>query len=315
VNFSWPGLGVTGPGPHAVAVTGDATYTVIASTSCGQSLTATVTIDLEVPPTITLPPVIAEGCVPLEVTMPDSLTTDPVTYLWDFGDGSTGGGAGAVHTYAQAGTYTVSLLVTTPNGCTASATNTGVVIGHGEPTTDFSASPWSTTFDTPEIQFTADQGAGITAYAWTFGDGATGAGITPSHTYDDIGTFQVVLTVTDANGCTGDATHDVEILPVYDITIPNAFTPNPNGGNGGSYDPTDLGNDVFYPFVKFVKEYRMLIYNRWGELVFESNDINIGWDGYYRGQLSQQDVYVYKMWIRFVDDKEVEKRGDLTLFR
>jgi gliding motility-associated-like protein len=59
----------------------------------------------------------------------------------------------------------------------------------------------------------------------------------------------------------------------------------------------------------------MRIYNRWGELVFESNDVRIGWDGYYRGRLSQQDVYVYHMNIRFVDDKVVERRGDITLFR
>jgi chitodextrinase len=264
---------------------------------------------------VSLPPLIAEGCAPLTVTMPDSLTTDPVTYLWDFGDGTTGGGAGAVHTYAQAGTYTVSLSVTTPNGCSAPAANTGLVIVHAAPATDFSASPWSTTFDTPTIQFSAVTGTGITSYDWTFGDGGTGAGTSPSHTYDDIGTFQVELTVMDANGCTGSAVHDVEILPVYDITIPNAFSPNPNGSNGGSYDPTDLGNDVFFPFVKFVKDYRMRVYNRWGELVFESTDIRIGWDGYYRGQLSQQDVYVYQMWVRFVDNKEIERRGDLTLFR
>jgi PKD repeat protein len=315
VTFTWTELGVTGPGPFNVAVTGNQTYTVIASNGCGQTLTSTVIITLEVPPTITLPPVIAEGCAPLTVTMPDSLTTEPVTYLWDFGDGSTGGGAGAIHTYTVDGTFIVSLTVATPNGCTASAANTGIVIVHPLPTAEFSASPWSTTFDAPSIQFTATTGAGITAYDWTFGDGGTGAGTTPSYTYTDIGTFPVVLTVTDVDGCTGEVTHDIEILPVYDIDIPNAFSPNPNGGGGGAYDPTDLGNDVFFPFVKFVKDFKMRIYNRWGELVFESLDINTGWDGYYRGQLSQQDVYIYQLWIRFVDDKEIEKKGDLTLFR
>lgn len=315
VTFTWPELGLTGPGPFNVAVTGNQSYTVIASNGCGQSLSGLVTITMEVPPTVTLPPVIAEGCSPLTVTMPDSLTTEPVTYLWNFGDGTTGGGAAAVHTYTTAGTYTVSLIVTTPNGCSASATNTGLVTVYPSPTADFSASPWSTTFDTPTIQFTELAGAGITNYAWTFGDGGTGAGTNPSHTYDDIGTFEVELLVTDGNGCTGVVSHDVEILPNYDITIPNAFTPNPNGGSGGSYDPNDLGNDVFYPFVKFVKDFKMRIYNRWGELVFESNDVLLGWDGYYRGQLSQQDVYVYQMWIRFVDDKEIERKGDLTLFR
>jgi gliding motility-associated-like protein len=107
----------------------------------------------------------------------------------------------------------------------------------------------------------------------------------------------------------------VVVNPIYDITIPNAFTPNPNGGSGGSFDPNDLSNDVFYPFVRFVKNFRMRVFNRWGELVFESNDIRQGWDGYYKGKLSQQDVYVYQLWVRFVDNKEVQRMGDITLFR
>ena len=59
----------------------------------------------------------------------------------------------------------------------------------------------------------------------------------------------------------------------------------------------------------------MRIYNRWGELIFESLDIRQGWDGYYRGQLSPQDVYVYQVWLRFVDGQESQQVGDITLFR
>ncbi len=130
-----------------------------------------------------------------------------------------------------------------------------------------------------------------------------------------MGTFDVELIVTDVNGCTAIAENPVVITPVYDITIPTAFTPNPNGGHGGGYDPNDLSNDVFYAFVRSVKDFRMRIFNRWGELVFESTDVRIGWDGYYRNQLSPQDVYVVQTWVRFVDDKEVQKLTDLTLFR
>jgi len=72
---------------------------------------------------------------------------------------------------------------------------------------------------------------------------------------------------------------------------------------------------VFYPFVRFVKDFRMRIFNRWGELIFESTDLNVGWDGYYRGVISPQDVYVVQTWFRFVDGKTVEKLSDLTLFR
>ena len=109
------------------------------------------------------------------------------------------------------------------------------------------------------------------------------------------------------------------IEPVYDVVIPNAFTPDPEGGGSGGGNGTwvtgDLSNDVFYPFVRFLKDFRMRIFNRWGELIFESTDLKVGWDGYYRGQISPQDVYVVQTWFRFVDGKTVEKLSDLTLFR
>ncbi|MBK9289383.1 MAG: hypothetical protein IPN38_17310 [Flavobacteriales bacterium] len=76
----------------------------------------------------------------------------------------------------------------------------------------------------------------------------------------------------------------------------NAFTPNPNGGSGGDYDPNDLGNDVFYP--SWVREgFQDADLQPLGEAGVRGNDVLLGWDGYYRGQLSHQDVYVYQMWI------------------
>jgi gliding motility-associated-like protein len=128
--------------------------------------------------------------------------------------------------------------------------------------------------------------------------------------------FVIVFAMTTAIQVEGSLiTRSVEITPIYDITIPNVFTPNPNGSNGGYYDPEDLSNDVFYPFVEHVEEFNMRIYNRWGELIFESEDISTGWDGYYRGQLSPQDAYVYQVWVRFVDGKEEVRTGDVTLMR
>ncbi len=137
----------------------------------------------------------------------------------------------------------------------------------------------------------------------------------PVHEFTGPGQWNVSLTVTDGHGCSDQAENMVTVTPVYDITIPNVFTPNPNGSNGGSYDPNDLSNDVFYPFIRFVKDFNMRIFNRWGELVFESDDIRVGWDGYYRGHISPQDVYVYQLWVRFTDNKEMQRTGDLTLLR
>lgn len=58
-----------------------------------------------------------------------------------------------------------------------------------------------------------------------------------------------------------------------------------------------------------------MVFNRWGELLFESFDVSIGWDGYYRKTLSQQDVYIFKVKAVFADGEKVFKVGDLTLFR
>jgi gliding motility-associated-like protein len=179
----------------------------------------------------------------------------------------------------------------------------------------FTASTYSTDMDSPTIEFTNTSSGNINGYLWQFGDGDTSNTDNPTHTYTDVADWSVLLTVTDVNGCTDVASATIQTLPIYDIDIPNAFTPDPSGGNGGVWDPTDLSNNVFYPFARFVKEFKMRIWNRWGELVFESNEINRGWDGWYKGQLSPQDVYVYHAYFRFVDDREADKMGDLTLFR
>jgi gliding motility-associated-like protein len=282
---------------------------------CAQSISTTIPLLLETPPILTLPSLIARGCAPLTVQMPSNLTTQPVTYNWQFGNGMSSGATAPSVTYQQPGTYTVSLTVTTPMGCTASAENTGQVIVMAGPQVSMEANPWTTDIDHGTIEFTAQHGTGIVSTQWMFGDGGTSNAINPAHTYTTIGTFNVVLQVQDVNGCTNTAEGLVHITPVYDIHVPNAFTPNLNGGGSGSYHPLDLSNDIFYPFVRFVDDYRMRIFNRWGELIFETNDLKRGWDGYYRDKLSPQDVYVYQLWVRFVDGREKTRMGDITLMR
>ena len=111
---------------------------------------------------------------------------------------------------------------------------------------------------------------------------------------------------------------DVTAVAGGEILFPNAFTPNANGSNGGVYNPNDPGqnlNDVFHPVFSGVEEYQLWIYNRWGELLFESNDILIGWDGYYKGDLSQQDVYVWKVKATTSQGTVINDAGDVTLIR
>ena len=314
VQLYWPGLGVNGNGPFTLPVTGDQSYAVIATDGCGNTLNGEVLVELDTPPDVVLPPVIAEGCAPLDVDFPNNIVTGTLSYLWHFGDGQTSTAPAPSHTY-PAGTFPVTLTVTTPNGCSSTSAQPGLVLAYAPPTAEFDADPWTTDSDAPTITFTNASSGSIVNNSWSFGDGGTSNDIDPSHTYQNAGTFTVQLVVEDTHGCTSSAMHAVTISPVYDVVIPTGFTPDPNGGNGGTYGANDLSNNVFYPFVDDVKDFDLRIYNRWGELVFESKDVHIGWDGYYRGQLSPQDVYMVQLWVKFVDDRELTRYSDLTLFR
>ncbi len=313
--LNWSGSALTGGGPFLIPVTGNMEMTVVASDACGQTLETTVLLEMDEPPVVELPMLIAEGCAPLTVTMPDLGLGMSLTYQWTFGNGNGSQAMLPTHTYG-AGQFQVGLTVVTPAGCTATAVTSGQVIAHAPPTAAFTADPWSTDIDHATITFNDQSSNGIYVHAWEFGDGANSNVEDPVHVYDDIGEYPVELWVQDGNGCVDSVMQFVRITPVHDIIIPNAFTPDPNGGNGSSaWIPGDLSNDVFYPFARFVKDFRMRIFNRWGELIFESNEHAIGWDGWYLGKLSPQDAYVYQVWVRFVDDKEVVRMGDVTLFR
>ena len=312
-TISWPGIPALGAGPFTFPVQNSQQLQVILSNTCGDSQIETLTLGVDVPPAVQLPPIIAQGCAPLTVQFP-SFNLGDVNYQWNLGNGQTSSAPAPVVMY-PAGTYTATLTVTTPAGCSSAASTSGQIIVHTPPTAAFTASTWSTDLANAMIAFTDQSTGNIVSHTWNFGDGGTSSAINPQHQYTDWGSYAVTLQVQDANGCTASASNMVQISPVYDVTLPTAFTPNTGNGNGGTYDPFGLDNDVFYAFVKDVSDFRMRIFNRWGELIFESDDLRIGWDGYYRGQLSPQDVYVVQTWVRFLDGREIQKLSDLTLLR
>ena len=116
-----------------------------------------------------------------------------------------------------------------------------------------------------------------------------------------------------------DTTHlEILVKPYYTMKIPNAFTPHEHDGSGGKWDEGDLSNKIFYVFTDYpeaVTDFEMIIFNRWGELIFESKSIYIGWNGHYRDKISPQEVYVYKIKLKWNNGQEDDAFGDVTLFR
>jgi gliding motility-associated-like protein len=139
--------------------------------------------------------------------------------------------------------------------------------------------------------------------------------MSPYHEYTEIGVYNIKLRAENEFGCADSLEKQdyVQVIGKGKIIFPNAFTPSLTGSTGGKYNPQSIENDVFYPYHEGVKEYQLEIYNRWGELIFESNDVNIGWDGYYKNKLVKQDVYVYKVKAMFYNGKTIVKAGDITL--
>lgn len=208
-------------------------------------------------------------------------------------------------------TLTVSLLNNGPCANKSSVINVTI---RPTPIAAFVASSYTITSVKDPIAFTNNsQQANI--YSWDFGDGSFSNQTNPSHTYAGAGFYNVVLIASNQYSCSDTAT--AKIVVKSNVQFPNAFTPNTGGSNGGGYDPSDPNNQVFFPFTSGVADggYDLKVFNRYGELIFESTDLKKGWDGYFNGKLCQQDAYVWKANITFFDGTVFNKVGSVTLLR
>jgi hypothetical protein len=318
LTYSWSnGLG-SGPGSFQVILNQPTNYIVTVSNTCAVTVTDTVSILFNPQPTILIDPDTNRICIPGIVQFNDlsvsGNTSDPITsWFWNFGDGSTSTLQNPSHMYTNTGTYNISLIVSTNGGCISNSAGAPYTINaYPVPVAGFTISDNSLTlpFETLNCINTS---SGAISYSWDFGDGGSSTLVNPHHTYNSVGTFTVQLISTNQYGCSDTEIKDV--ITDADVIFPNAFSPGFEGGNGGSYNYNDLSNDVFFPFTSGVTDYKLQIFNRWGELIFESLDVKIGWDGYYRGQVCQQDVYIWKAYLKLNNGKTYDLVGDVTLLQ
>lgn len=261
-----------------------------------------------------------QGCTPLTIRF-TNLSQSAVSgeFLWEFGDGSISNLDNPIHTYFDGGTYDVRLRGTNNVGVTMETEKTEYIEAFGRPFADFLVSSRIVFIPDDEVHF-RNLSENSVEFFWDFGDGFTSTESDPSHAYTDEGTYDIMLVATNELGCVDTLFREAEIEAVVggDVSSPNAFTPNLSGPNGGEVqDGLNLFsvNDIFLPRLKGVVNFRMLIYNKWGQLIFESENQNIGWDGYYKGRLAPAGVYIYKLELRYSDDRDEIKVGDVTLIR
>lgn len=231
---------------------------------------------------------------------------------WDFGDDSQGPerfDLNPSHTYNEPGTYDVSLKIQSPvPGCEESKTFKNLIEVLQGFEADFQMNPDEPKFIGEKVSMTNTSDAGALNYVWDFGGRETSFLENPTFTISDTGTYQVSLTATWENGCSNTFIREFQIVPCIEARFPNAFTPNGDGRN-----------EVFKGIVLGVAldDFRLSIYDRWGKLIFETNDPDEGWNGKYRnsGADLPPGVYMYKVDFKNPFCDQEPKPGFATLVR
>lgn len=269
---------------------------------------------------LAIPPVVdfdydpAAGCAPLTVTFTNkTLYALPDTYKWEFGDGqATSNAINPTYTYFEPGKYSVSLSATNDTGETIKITKDLIIEVYPRPDAQFDVKP-KTVYIPGGILYTSNRSFEATNFFWDFGDNTTDTSPEPQHIYKAEGDYTVSLVASNNYGCkdTAAVAGAVKVVKGGQVLIPNAFSPSLTGPGGSG----DGKNDIFLPLIRGATEFEMFVFNRWGELLFESRDQEHGWDGYFNGRLCQQDVYVYKVSAVMVTGERIVRVGDINLIR
>jgi gliding motility-associated-like protein len=280
----------------------------------------TITHDITIRPPI--PEIdIAEDvadCPPFTVQF--STTTKYIyedSYQWDFGyNNETGTGASPEFTYTEPGVYIVKLVVEGDGGINWDYKKVTV---YEPPEVDFMFSPEvvmvaSKTEEETPIRFFNNTQLGA-EYLWDFGDGESTVEKEPSHIYKEKGEYYVTLLATSTEGCMDTMMYPspVVVEGTRKLEFPTAFVVHPDIPADENYNPSYPDVHVFRPIAEGIEKYKLEIYNRWGELIFTTTDVNKGWNGYVKGQLMKQDVYIWRVKATFTDGKPMIMAGDVTL--
>lgn len=283
-------------------------HVVTSNFGCKDSITRNFKIAPK--PQLNVTPDKLTGCMPLLVNFANSSTINSGTInnlSWDFGDGTTGTGVTPSKVYNAAGNYQVIVYGTSNANCKDTFQVGTLIDVLQKPTADFTYSPLEPSLLFPDVTYSNTSTPDAISFVWDVGDGNTYTSTNVAHTYATAGNFPVRLIATAANGCKDTADQLVYLKLDFFIWIPTVFSPN-----------GDNTNDLFrvYGVIPDIQGYSMQIFNRWGEVIFESTNPNESWNGTYEGIDVYPGSYGYSVrYINYETGRWESKKGAIKVMR
>ena len=305
----------TVPNPTANP-TDTTTYTVTVTDANGCTNTDNMILIVNPSPNINFTCDMFNGCEPLFVNFIDNTTPNIQSYIWNFGDPNSGSNNVSImqnpsHLFNDVGTYDITLSVTTTDGCDGIYTYQDIITVYPNPVASFYSQPEVGDIEHPNISF-IDQSIDAVNWIWDFGEPSSSDNTSniqsPVHIYSDTGTYVVWLIVKTQYGCIDSTHNDVSIKPNFTFYIPNAFTPDGDGIND-YFGPKGTGIEL--------NSFEMYIYDRWGEEIYKTNNMDEPWDGEVRksGADAQEGVYSWLAFVKSFNGKSHKFIGHVTLVR
>lgn len=311
-NFIWDLAGT-----HTKNITGNKanfTYNTIGDYSISATITDVNGCSTQLSENLTVNPIPefkitkAKGCVNTPLTLDiEGLSPFIVVnkWSWDLGNNTTANILSPTTKYNSAGNYNIQATATSNNGCTYTYNFDGGVEISPNPEVGFDYKRISWGFEETILEFEANSSIQPSRYTWNFGNGAISTNAVEKVNYKDAGYYNVSLVATSDKGCKGSVTRSVLIVPPFDAYVPSSFTPNNDGIN-----------DYFgMEGVEFIGSFEMGIFNRWGQEIFHSLDLNNQWDGRYNNTPMPGGMYTFAITITDAEGRPYEINGTIQLIR
>lgn len=284
---------------------GDYDLSLITFNQFGCSDTSTQIVQIHEKPQLSFGAIDQDGCEDFEAEfVNNSLFAD--TYSWSFGDGGSSTLANPTHLYSDPNVYSVTLFASNADGCTNSLTETNFITVYETPVAGFNVTPTVITTDHPMV-YLENTASAYTNGFYDFGNGDFGGveDLSFNYSISDSGYYLITQIVNTPFGCADTAYQTIRINLSPTQFVPNSFTPDDDGVN-----------DTWNPIIVYVKKLEVLIFNRWGEIVYKTNDLAPSWDGKSLQGIPVQDgTYSYRIIGRDGNNEVIDLKGHINLIR